>query len=109
MPKEKDDGIVVSLISVPNTEIPPGTFVDIRPPEGLAYLITIGVISGNFGGTFVSIVDSVAGLDIFNAPAGGNNASGTVLANHQSWIRINNVDQSTSSVYIATGVALKVG
>lgn len=107
--KDDNNNPVVGLISITNTELLPGKFVDIKPPNGLAYVVTVGVTSGTEGGTFVSLIDSAGGLDIFNAPAGGNNASQTVVSSSQSWVRINNVDERSSAVYVAGGIVLKIG
>lgn len=99
---------VVGILSIPSTELVAGTFVDIHPPEGQVYLLTIGVISGLNGACVVSIRDVTGGMDIFQAPAGPKNAGGFVTANAQSWIRINNVDFGGIASYAVSGIILNV-
>lgn len=99
----------VGIVSVPSTEIPSGKFVDLRPPEGQAYLLSIGVVSAPSGACVVSIRDATGGMDLFQAPAGAKNAGGTVIANHDSWIQINNVDFGGGiAIYAVSGVVVKI-
>ena len=99
---------VIGIVSIPSTEIPAGGFVDIRPPAGMVYLLTIGVVSGTAGACIVSIRDATGGMDVFSAPAGPHNAGGFVTANHNSWIRILNVDSGTIASYAVSGIILKI-
>lgn len=102
---------VIGIVSIPSTEIPSGSFVDLRPTEGQAYLLSIGVISAPAGACDVSIRDATGGMTIFQAPAGPKNGSGFVCSNHESWIRIQNLDFSGPGAvasYAASGVVLKI-
>lgn len=99
------------IVSIPSTELPSGNFVDIRPPEGHAYLLTIAVISAINGACDVSIHDRTGGMTIFQAAAGPKSAGGFVVSNHDSWIRIQNLDFGEGSIasYAASGIVVKVG
>lgn len=107
-----EDHTIVDIISTPSTEIPPSSFVDIHPPVGYVYLLTIGVVSGTTGDCVVSIRDDTGGMILFTArPINNNvaNSGGFVTANHDSWIRIDNVDGVTIASYAVSGLVLKVG
>lgn len=97
------------ILSVPSTELAAGTFVDLRPPAGQVYLLTIGVISGPNGACVVSVRDATGGMEIFSAPAGPKNAGGFVTANHDSWVRIQNVDFGGVASYAVSGIVLTGG
>lgn len=100
----------MGILSIPSTELPSGQFVDLRPPEGHAYLLTIGVISAPQGACDVSIRDRTGGMSIFQAAAGPKSAGGFAVSNHDSWIRIQNLDFSDGSIasYAASGIVVKV-
>lgn len=97
------------IISIPSTELEAGAFVDLRPPVGHAYLLTIGVVSGLNGACVVSIRDETGGMDVFSAPAGPKPAGGLVTSNHDSWIRIQNVDFGGVASYSVSGIILTGG
>lgn len=94
------------VLSIPSTELQAGEFVDLRPQLGQAFLLTIGVVSGVNGACVVSIRDDTGGMDVFSAPAGPKSAGGFVTANHDSWIRIQNVDFGGIASYAVSGIIL---
>lgn len=101
----------VGILSIPSTEIAPSSFVDIRPPDGFAYLLTIGVVSGTTGACVISIHDSTGGMQVLIAQPISNrvaNAGGFVTSNHDSWIRIDNIDGFTAASYAVSGIIVKI-
>jgi hypothetical protein len=99
-----------AFVSIPFTQIPAASTVNLRPDEGTATIYTIVVNPSGAGPTSIYLTDGTNRIKILNvAVSSGPPGPGgiTLVATNDVWIQIANGDIQGIAEYIATGITYK--